>query len=104
MSTESHESRGGPLAADGSDELVDEVGQLRAFMRAILHHAYAHPEITRYLAAAALRGRTLKEAADHYARVWPGTRRLDDLPPRIRGAGVTPRPYVAEHEKGADPP
>jgi hypothetical protein len=97
-----------------NEEAVDDKGErLEAFVRAILDHGTtlwpdtscgrggiggqaftttAHAEVIEHLAYAALHGQTLKEAADEYAVMWPGTRRLDESPKRPRRAGPDGRP------------
>jgi hypothetical protein len=52
----------------------------------------AHPEVIQHLAFAALRGQTLKEAADDYAVMWPNARRLDGPPGQSGRAGPDGRP------------
>jgi hypothetical protein len=95
-----------------STEAEREVARLEAFLRAILDHGTtmwsssscghgpgaatmttsAHAEVVQHLAMAALRGETLEEAADSYAYMWPGTRRLDEAPGRSGRAGPDGRP------------
>lgn len=92
---------------------LSEEERLRSFLTAILHHgstmwsdsscgtgrpagqtitSEAHPEVVEHLTTSALRGHTLKDAADQWEAYQPNTVRLDErpAPPRRRGPDGRP--------------
>lgn len=90
-----------------------EEERLHAFLRAIYDHGSTtwpnttcgmggiggqaltttrHGEVVDHLVYEALRGRSLKEAADDWEDYSPGSRRLDGPPGRPRRAGPDGRP------------